>query len=741
MIPYVIICKSCSAKLKVSVPNLIGKTIDCPKCSTELTLTPPAGFENPLASSADTSESTTNRFDDLDDLLGQVQNSSPQQQRSKKRNATAKPVDQVQKPAASVVDDTALEKVSRKIPQAIPRPKQMRHNSEPATIDSPLLPDGSWDSDELKKRKRLIKFGSLGVLATLLAAVGIFFLAGGNDAESEPAIFQESPPALSGNENTNREQQETGDVEPNSKAGQSPIDDASRKTASVTDLDGGEASAVRGAEDFAAPIISDSGFDTPAPKQPDSPLPLPSEEPEKTKVAANAQQPNPPSSVSEPRSVTDAQASGGGFFVKESPKESPLVTDRKSLSEFARALEEAGTVLSEIKDQALLKRDSALIGLPKYFVEPLNEDPVDVPKQLAVSVSGLQVVDSPMLDVLLELESLSGIPVSFDWKSTAVRATDFSQKMSLKTRDENFESLFVAVADQVGLKAIASDQGVMLTGGQNSEVSEHTWKLSPPLSDASVAELKGFIVRTWPLEIAEIETDEAAVREELEETVTVTSDQVTLSCDADLYARLNGLIVGMTSAATPESTSLNMADPSVTPTAFSVDPILDRPLELTNDNPFRKPYRIGSLLRQIRQQTGLNIFVDWPDLQSLNWSPNASIPGSFNEANCRDALEQLARSLKASWIVIDEKTVLLTSFETANSKSETEVYPVKFLLQKNLTAGELKRVLEDTLRQQLQMPGVSVVYFGEYDCLIAHAPQSVHRQLYSILNRLWQDLK
>ena len=144
---------------------------------------------------------------------------------------------------------------------------------------------------------------------------------------------------------------------------------------------------------------------------------------------------------------------------------------------------------------------------------------------------------------------------------------------------------------------------------------------------------------------------------------------------------------------------------------------------------------------RIREQAGLKIFIDWTSLRSQGWSPNTRIPGDFNEATCRDALQQLARSLKASWIVIDESTVLMTSFEASRAKSETEVYPVKHLLQKNLTAGELKRVLEDTLSSQLQMPGVSVVYFGEYDCLIAHAPQSVHRQLYSILNRLWEDLK
>ena len=311
----------------------------------------------------------------------------------------------------------------------------------------------------------------------------------------------------------------------------------------------------------------------------------------------------------------------------------------------------------------------------------------------------------------------------------------------MTTKDENFESLFATVADEVKLKVVTNDQGLTLTRSLTPEVAAHTWKLSPPLSDASVGELKNFIVRTWPLEITEDEEGNAAAREELEEMVSVTSDQVSLSCDADIHAGLDRLISGMIAAAKPESAQLTMADEAVTPRVFRIDPILDRPLDIAKDNPFRRPYRIGSLVRQIRQQAGLSIFLDWPSFQTQGWTPNARIPGDFNEATCRNALEQLARSLKASWIVIDEKTVLLTSFETTSARSETEVYPVKFLLQKNLTADELKRVLEDTLRQQLQLPGVLVVYFGECDCLIAHAPQAVHRQLYSILNRLWEDLK
>lgn len=757
MIPYVIICKSCSAKLKVSVPGLIDQTVDCPKCNTELTLTPPRGYKNPLKDSMGPSATTTTSFDDLDDLLGEAQDSpvTTQSDTSKKTAAigTAAPQQPkkkrpVAKPARQPNDSPRhVAPVEGKNPQGIPKPKLKPQQPkplpvgadahDPAALDSPMLPDGSWDSDAFKKRKRLLQYGSLGVLGVVLAAVGVYFLFSGSGPDPKPRLLDESQAVLNQDESQDQspshKQPETVKVEPDPDAVRDADDDAATpQTASVTDLDG-DAAAVRSAADFSAPAIADSGFNTPTVKQPAAPLPS---QPPPAKPETPAAMPPTDKTVN-----ASPQDDRGDSFVKKTAKESPLVPSRKSLSEFARALEDAGTVLSEIKDQALLQRESALIGLPKYFVEPLDEDPVDVAKQLAVSVSGVQFKDSPLLDVLFELESLSGLPVSFDWEAGEIRATDFSQKISLTTKNENFESLFATIAEKVKLNAVAHDRGLTLTRSQPPEPAAHTWKLSPPLSDASVVELKNFIVRTWPLEAADIEQDEAAARKELAESVSVTSDQVTLTCDADMRERVDRLITGMTAAAAPEVARLTIADAAVTPTVFQIDPILASPLDLAKGNPVRRPYRIGSLLRQIRQQAGLNIFMDWPSFQTQGWTPNTHIPGDFDEATCRDALEQLARSLKASWIVIDEESVLLTSFEATRARSETEVYPVRFLLQKNLTAGELKRVLEDTLRQQLQMQGVSVVYFGECDCLIAHAPQAVHRQLYSILNRLWQDLK
>ncbi len=789
MIPYVIICKSCAAKLKVSVPNLIGQTVDCPRCDTELTLTPPAGYQHPPAES-DRSASST--FDDLDDVLGiapaatalpagrrksaskqsspgrkpDTPKESPEpalrtptpQQRSKQTPAggvgqAPEPTD----PAPSKVDATQAmdQPMNRSIP--VPRqksisPKQTSETNSPkresghqksgwndsGDLATALLPDGSWDSAALKKRKRIIQVGSIGVLVCVLGVAGLALWS--NQGSSTPRVSLSDSPNRPHQAQTSPADDSSKLPEPSggSAAGSATGSGSKPAAPSITALEGPAmvdlndgATSVRGAEDFAAPSIPGTGFDAPR-----APLPSPPNQ-EDLKTF------DPPKKVTETKTADDEvrkQSDTGDSFVKATPKESPLVPTRKSLSEFARALEESGTILSELKDQALLQREAALIGLPKYFVEAPDEDPYEVAKRLAVPVSGVIFDQSPVLDVLFELENLSGVPVSFDWDAGAVRSTDWTQTISLKATDESFESLFVTVAEKINLRVVADDRGVILTRSGPSEVSTRSWGLAPKLSDASVGELKNFIVRTWPLDLAAGDNALAA-RAMLAKSVVVTADRVSVSCDSDHFTVLNGLIIDMKDAAKPAAEQLLMVDSAVTPTVFQIDPVLARALDLSRDNPFRKPYRIGSLVRQIRAQAGLKIFPDWEGLRTLGWTPNTMIPGDFNEATCRDALEQLARSLKASWIVIDDSTVLLTSFESARSKSETEVYPVKHLLQKNLTSDELKRVLEDTLTRQLQQPGVSVVYFSECDCLVAYAPQAVHRQLYSILNRLWEDLK
>ena len=332
MIPYVIICKSCSAKLKVSVPELIGQTVDCPKCSTELTLTPPAGYKNPLKDSTRANDSTTSSFDDLDDVLGEVQDSpAPKEAPTPQQRAKKKPVAKsaTEESAARVAPKSRHDQsplVSPEPKQKRKQPKQQSHETDardPATLDSPMLPDGSWDSDALKKRKRLLQYGSLGVLGFVLAAVGVSFLFGGSDNVRKPRLLDESPTAQNQDESTNPKQPETAKVEPDADADRNSVDNnVAAKTASLTDLDDGDAATVRSAADFTAPAISDSGFDTPTAKQPAAPLPSqpPSAQPKTPVAMPNVKQPSPRAQAEGTANVTQKEANRGDLLVKETPK-------------------------------------------------------------------------------------------------------------------------------------------------------------------------------------------------------------------------------------------------------------------------------------------------------------------------------------------------------------------------------------------------------------------------------------
>ena len=412
---------------------------------------------------------------------------------------------------------------------------------------------------------------------------------------------------------------------------------------------------------------------------------------------------------------------------EENPSETPMPEPKsQSLAEFSRALEESGTLLSDIKDTALLQRELSLIGLPNYFVEPSGKDPIKVGRQLDLIISGLKFDDATVLDVLFELESLSGIPISFDWDSRAVRQSDFDKKISINQKDASIETLLAAIAQELALKVSADDIGVTYTAPDELEITNRKWPLELNLNEDSTQLLQRFIIERIAPEAQKAESDVA---------VAVTADAVAVRHRADVHQRISRLLAEMTSAAKASD-----ATPDGRPLVLNGQSVLAKPLQLLSSNPFRKPYQLNSLLRRIREATGLKIFVDWKRLGPLGWTPYTQFPGDFNERTAGSALEQVAKSLKATWIVIDEDKVLLTTFEQAAKEGDIEVYPVKHLLSDRLSSGQLKRVLESTLTKQLTMPEVAVIYFPECECLVARAPQSLHRQMYSILERLAKDL-
>ncbi|MFM7738113.1 MAG: hypothetical protein ACKO9H_01825, partial [Planctomycetota bacterium] len=99
--------------------------------------------------------------------------------------------------------------------------------------------------------------------------------------------------------------------------------------------------------------------------------------------------------------------------------------------------------------------------------------------------------------------------------------------------------------------------------------------------------------------------------------------------------------------------------------ALQLEPTLDLPLE--------------EFLQRVYRQSGVAISVDWAALSAAGWSNRSTVPGDFQADTVEQLLKELARSLSATWIAIDERTFQLTSYQEATRRGMLEIYSLQGL--------------------------------------------------------------
>ena len=189
MEPYVIICQSCTARLKVSNEALIGQRLACPKCQAMIDVVAPKGYQPPTIADDSQTEissesSLSGNFEDIDSLLANVQqgHNKEQPKREPKPKAKAKtnqnsktkaktkpkltPPAPVQAAGSQSKPDRAKADVSHQTASA-----HQQRDSDPS-----LIPNSQWDSEAARKKKRILQFVMLGALATVTIGAGVWAL-------------------------------------------------------------------------------------------------------------------------------------------------------------------------------------------------------------------------------------------------------------------------------------------------------------------------------------------------------------------------------------------------------------------------------------------------------------------------------------------------------------------------------------------------------------------------------------
>jgi len=153
---------------------------------------------------------------------------------------------------------------------------------------------------------------------------------------------------------------------------------------------------------------------------------------------------------------------------------------------------------------------------------------------------------------------------------------------------------------------------------------------------------------------------------------------------------------------------------------------------------FRQPTRLVTILRRLGELSGLTILVDWQDIASLGWNPQAEASIVFDNQPLEDALDALLGPMDLAWRVVDAQTLQVLSPQRLATRGELEVYPVGPLVGDDPQGQQLLERVKAVLGEEAfaEAGGVGVVRYDPVGrCLLAWLPQPKQRQLEEELQR------
>ena len=691
MQPFSLVCPSCTARLKVTQATAIGQLLGCPKCGTMIHITPPAGHVVPTA------ESSTD-FDDIDSILGSedsdsssdapVVRSKLQQNLPPPRQSRATP----QPPANE--------------PQETPHPR----SEKPSHVTAPSVAADDWTSNQVKQRRRMAALIA-GGLATLLL-LGVIAIAitqpaatpepaPANPVDDEVVVVEEvATPAEP--ENVNDEPENVND-EPENVNDEPELVDKEPPSVDETPLDS--------VPD--PPASGDATTETPVPPNPDNPII--SDAPPPIDLTIN--------------SDTDPAPGAPEDGSPASPIEAVDTSGNDSIGNLSQLLEESGISILEIQDTAAAERDRFGIGLARYFIEPTERERINVDRVRELKIGGVKYDELPLSHALEELSTITGLAISHDAIGLSQTGASANPVLSFIVRDLTVDQLMQKIAESVNMISQHTPNGYELLANLNTGLETRQYSIGwLPAAERKRIDDYVELIKTsvWPGTWTAVEDDPAAA-------ITVAGDQLTVTQQPYVLRDVDALL-----AALQQNVALNAEPndelarrwPSLIAGQGSLGGQPNIPIGI------RRPLR--ELFLELDRRTGVCLLADWTELFSHQWTPDSLAPGRIQEPTVLELSRQLAHSMELTTYVIDSQHVLLTPFEKASAQLDLRVYPIEELLARKLTRAQIERLIAESLGGQMLAPGVRAVIVTPCRSLVVRGPQSVHRQIESIIARLSQ---
>lgn len=303
------------------------------------------------------------------------------------------------------------------------------------------------------------------------------------------------------------------------------------------------------------------------------------------------------------------------------------------------------------------------------------------------TVTQIDVVDSPLADVVSVLREQHGIEIQLDSKALEDAGVTPDTPVTLNTRGLTLGATLRHVLRQKGLTWAVADGALVITTPEEAEQSYLETRVYPVAdlvaprpfaasADANAESLMELIANSVSPDQWDHVGGPGAVR--------YRGGALSVHQTQEVHERLAGLL-GALREARGEHPAAVIAPPAANENAQrvrqAIDEALARPIQLDlTDVPL---IDVVSMLVRERQ---LPILLDNKALEDAGVTPDTPATLSIRGVPLESALRHLFRQHDLTWMVRDEALVITTPEESEQSGLEVRVFPVASLLRS--TSGE-----------------------------------------------------
>ena len=707
---FSITCETCASRLKVKNPSAIGQVLACPRCGSMVQVVAPEGWD---------SESTESELPPDETAIAKATASSVRTRRSAKSSAGSK-----KRSTASASQSAS--------------PAQAEASQPPASTE-PILPNDAWTSVVNRKRRRtllwMVAFTSLCLLATITIAVFAYQLiqGSGQNQNSQAQNTATHPEADDSADNSTDQ----------NKRGATSQDPASPNPAE------------KNQPEKNPPKNVDKE------KRPDAQSPEKNGDSDKEDTTSPPAVPAQPDSNQNTDSTTSDQTPGangpsvGPRPLPESPKESPfgapLSDDEASpspmgvpdslldgLGPMADFILNPGIDLDQLPSGTSIYREP--LGHGSTFIPKPKIKKRDLEKELNASLTSIRIPRMSLLHAVRFFENLTGIPVQFDTKSVMSGRIAPHFPVEVKASEITTQELLKLILDQAQLTYHVNPDSkvIYVVPLEPTDLIPIQYPIPTPFQSEDPeqqAELRDKLkqmlqstVQPWTWTI-----------EEAPGTIAYVDGQLTVSQTLDVHRELERFLLLL------EAAYRFQQDPHDQQTQQILFPLSQFNSHIeTIESSFRhlQAQPIYDVLRQIEEQDGITILVNWDALYFEGWYSNTEITwpslDPFNEQKTfEDTLSDVMLSMRLSFHSVAPNTLEISTFVQTQNTTRLEIYPLDSEITKHFSSDHVMLVLENQLKPRLpQYEFTRVFYQDESNAIVAVLPETLHHHLQGILDAL-----